>query len=135
MDIIKWRDSYETGIASMDDQHKKLIELINRLYREIRNPESKDAISDVLDEMDQYAEMHLQEEEALLENNEYPDLVSHVEFHRSYRDKVETLIAESKGGNEKVINETYTFLRKWWMEHIVTHDKEYGEFLQSKGVK
>jgi len=31
MDIIKWRNSYETGIAEMDNEHRQLIQLINQL--------------------------------------------------------------------------------------------------------
>lgn len=135
MDIIKWRQSYETGITSMDTQHQKLIELINRLYKVIRNRESGEGVSEILDEMNAYAEMHLLEEEDLLKTNDYPELASHIEFHQGYREKVETLIAESKQGNEAVIQETYRFLRSWWMEHIVTDDRKYGTFLKSKGVE
>lgn len=135
MDIIKWRKSYETGIGSMDVQHQKLIDLINTLYKMIRNQESSDQINEVLDKMNKYAEIHLQEEESLLEKNDYPELSNHIEFHQSYREKVKTLIAESKKGNETIIKDTYTFLRKWWMDHIVTIDRKYGEFLKSKGTK
>lgn len=134
MDIIKWRESYETGISSMDMQHKKLIELINKLYRVIRKEESSDSIEEILGEMNKYAAKHLKEEEAILKANDYPDYTNHISIHQNYLDKLETLMAAAKKENEAAVNDTYAFLRQWWMGHIVAEDQKYGEFLKSKGV-
>jgi len=87
MDLIKWRESYETGISSMDMQHQKLIELINELYKALRKEESYKSLEDILAEMTTYAEQHLQEEESILEANDYPDYVNHIAMHQSYRDQ------------------------------------------------
>jgi hemerythrin-like metal-binding protein len=135
MDLIKWRESYETGISSMDMQHRKLIELINELYKELRKEESYQSVEDILAEMTTYAEKHLQVEESILETNDYPDYANHIAIHQSYRDQLTVLLAESKNDHEKTVNNTYAFLRQWWMGHIVGEDKKYGEFLKSKGVE
>lgn len=135
MDLIKWRESYETGISSMDMQHRKLIELINELYKELRKEESYQSVEDILAEMTTYAEKHLQVEESILETNDYPDYANHIAIHQSYRDQLTVLLAESKNDHEKTVNNTYAFLRQWWMGHIVGEDKKYGEFLKSRGVE
>jgi hemerythrin-like metal-binding protein len=135
MDIIKWRESYATGIVSMDEQHEELIGLINKLYRVITKNESSDAITEVLDQMTTYAEKHLQEEEALLEANAFADYSEHLAGHQDYRDKLEKLLIESQKGDGAAVKETYTFLRQWWIDHIVAEDQKYGEFLKSKGVQ
>lgn len=134
MDIIKWRDSYETGIKSMDTQHHNLIELINKLYKVIRNKESPGVIEEVLREMTQYAEKHLQEEEGLLKSNGYQDFDEHLALHKEYMEKLEKLITESKQEKDATVQKTYTFLRQWWVEHIMVEDKKYGGFLKLKGV-
>lgn len=135
MDIIKWRESYETGIRSMDTQHQKLIELINELYKELRKEESNESIEEVLIKMTTYAEKHLKVEEGILETNGYPDFANHIAIHQSYRNQLTTLMAESKKEHEAAVKNTYAFLRQWWMGHIVAEDKKYGEFLKSKGVE
>lgn len=135
MDLIKWRDSYATGIHSMDVQHQKLIELINALYKELRKEESKESLEEVLAEMTKYAEMHLQTEEEILDKNGYPDFANHIAIHQSYRDKLTALLAESTKEHKATVENTYAFLRQWWMKHIVTEDKKYGEFLRSKGIE
>lgn len=135
MESIKWRESFETGIPSMDDQHQQLFELINKLYKVIRNHESNDSLKDVLDEMNRYTDLHLNEEEAVLESHGYADLNDHKQLHQNYRERVRALMDESLEGNEQVLHQTYKFLRTWWMDHIVSEDKKYGEFLKAKGVQ
>ena len=119
----------------MDVQHQKLIELINELYKVLRKEESSESIKEVLEEMTKYAEKHLQVEEAFLETNNYPDFANHIAIHQSYKEKLKMLMAESKEEYGEAVKDTYTFLRQWWLGHIVAEDKKYGEFLKSKGVK
>jgi hemerythrin len=134
MDLIKWRESYGTGVLSMDNQHRKIIDLINELYKHIRNEETSSSVEDVLSAMIKYAEEHLQEEENLLKTNDFSDYDEHMSKHQSYRERLSSLMAESKTDPEAAVKSTYAFLRQWWMGHIVDEDKKYGEFLKGKGV-
>lgn len=128
MGLFKWRQSYETGVSEMDQQHQKLIELMNRLYSAMRDKESRAQIQDVLSEMNTYAEQHFEQEEALLKEKEYPEYESHAAAHQSYRDTLKTLMDDTD--KEQQVQEVYTFLRHWWMDHIVGVDKQYGAFLK-----
>ena len=132
MAIFKWRESYETGVSAMDGQHRKLIELINKIYTVMRDKESQSAINDVLKEMNTYAEHHFQEEETLLKEKNYAEYDNHVALHQSYREKLTLLMDDSETGEKDRVQEIYTFLRQWWMEHIIGEDKLYGEFLTSE---
>ena len=132
MNIIKWRDSYNIDIESMDMQHKKIIELVNKLYNVIRNDASDNSIVQILEEMTKYAEKHLQEEEVLLKTNNYPDLTTHLAMHQLYRDRLNTLLQDLKKGNGTAVMDTYSFLRQWWTQHIMTEDKKYGVFFKSQ---
>jgi len=58
-----------------------------------------------------------------------------IEIDEVRRSELTTLMAESKNDHEAAVKNTYAFLRQWWMGHIVTEDKKYGEFLKSKGVE
>lgn len=134
MDLIKWRDAYGTGILSMDDQHRKIIDLINELYKKIRREDTHGSVQEVLVEMMKYAEEHLQAEEKLLKINEFHDYDEHISKHVIYRERLKALMAESQNDPDAAVKSTYTFLRQWWMGHIVEEDKKYGEFLKGKGV-
>lgn len=69
MEIVKWRKTYETGIGLMDEQHNKLIPLVNQMYNILRNKEGMDELYAILQEMSDYAEQHLRDEENLLETH------------------------------------------------------------------
>jgi len=134
--MVKWRSSYETGIASMDKQHKVLIDLINQLYDMIiRDDKHSAGLDTVLQRCFEYADEHLQSEERLMMEHGYPELEAHLAAHNVFKMK----IAELKGGlatdPEKSVNKTYTFIRSWLLEHILGVDMKYGPFLQSKGAK
>ncbi len=136
MDILKWRSSYETGIPSMDEQHKKLIKLVNGMYRVVRGSEDVSIVDEVLKEMEEYAEVHFTQEEVLLKDYDYPEYESHCASHDVYREKLAQLLAKMQGGEVKdgsVQEELYIFLRHWWIGHISQDDKEYGAFLKEKG--
>lgn len=135
VDIIKWRSSYGTGIPSMDEQHRKLIELINTMYRVMRKEEGEDSIDAVLDEMSEYASNHLRDEEALLQENGYTDFDNHLALHKEYLRKMEELRAEWGKDKTSGAKNIYSFLRHWWLGHIVEEDRRYGLFLTEKGAQ
>lgn len=125
--IVKWRASYETGVPEMDMQHKRLLDLINVMYRVVSKKEGKDAVENVLREMADYAQVHFHDEEALLQIRGYVEMDSHIALHREYNVKMKELIAEYNRGGEGAVKDIYAFLRHWWLEHIVKEDKRYGE--------
>lgn len=135
MDILKWRTAYETGVSEMDEQHKKLITTINVMYRIVRDSDTDESMDGVLAQINEYASVHLKDEEALLVEHGYPDLDAHVALHNEYKEKIESLSAEVQEKHGAANKNIYLFLRDWWVNHIVKEDKEYGSFLNEKGVK
>ncbi|THB74896.1 MAG: hypothetical protein D6B25_12785 [Desulfobulbaceae bacterium] len=135
MQVIKWRESYETGIKSMDKQHHDLIELINDLFVSIRGKEQNPDAEKILERCFEYADKHLQEEERLLMEHGYPELQEQLDSHNEFKKKISDLKREFSSKPEVLLSESYTYLRKWWIDHIVGIDKKYGEFLQTKGVE
>ncbi len=135
MEILKWREAYETGVEQMDTQHKKLIKLVNQLYAMLRQKAELDELDAILQEMSDYAEQHLRDEEALLHKHGYPDFNRQKESHQEYYDTMDELFAEMEVDKYEAAQKIYRFLRKWWIDHIVGEDKEYGEYLREKGVR
>ncbi len=119
----------------MDEQHRKLIDLINTMYRVMRKDEGPEQIDTVLKEMSEYASGHLRDEEALLQENGYTDFDSHLALHKEYLIKMEELREEWDKDKTSGAQNIYTFLRQWWLGHIVEEDQKYGPFLTEKGVK
>ncbi len=130
MTIIKWRDSYETGIEAMDNEHKKIIVIINQLYQMQRDKKSFDELKVIYQSLVEYTEQHFQHEEQLLDEAGYPELgqqrASHVVFVQKLSEMEKDLLA----AKESAVPVVYKYLRQWWLDHIVGEDKLYGPFLQ-----
>jgi len=119
----------------MDEQHKRLIGLINTMYQVMRKEEGPEVIGKVLDEMDAYVDTHLREEEAFLQEHGYAESDKQQSFHEDYRKKMVVLRADWEKGESLGVQNIYTFLRHWWLRHIVEEDSKYGPFLAKKGVR
>ncbi|MDK2862058.1 MAG: hypothetical protein PWP33_1261 [Thermodesulfobacterium sp.] len=76
MPYIDWDHTWEIGIESIDNQHKMLVNLINKLYENIVfKPEiSKDEFLYTFQELYDYAQYHFETEETFMKNWLIPNL-------------------------------------------------------------
>jgi hemerythrin-like metal-binding protein len=65
--MIAWSECFATHIETIDSQHKKLFELLNKLSDNFnKNGPSEDSIDEVLKKLIHYAHEHFIEEELLM---------------------------------------------------------------------
>lgn len=134
MEFIEWVESYSVNIKEIDDQHKKLIGIINRLHDAMKTGQSKNAISNALSDLIDYTDYHFRTEEELFQKYEYPDLVKHKEEHDDLTQKAIDLKTSFDEGRLMHNIEVILFLKDWLNTHILDTDKKYSTFLNSKGV-
>jgi hemerythrin len=137
---LEWDESYSVGIESIDNDHKKLIHLINNLQTAMDyktdNVFEKQTLAEVID----YTKYHFAREEDLMEKNGYSDFVAHKAQHEKMITKVTALVEtyemdESEGIKSGAIESLHMYLKSWLINHINGTDQEYSEYLISKGVK
>jgi hemerythrin len=133
MPLIVWKEIYQTGIVTLDEEHQGLVELINQLCEAIREKRGKDVLGEVLTALLDYTEHHFQHEEELMRQYGFPGLEEHQQIHQLLRDTVQEINAKNVAGSEKLAQELYKFLRGWLLGHIVEVDKKYGAYLESRG--
>ncbi len=135
-EFIEWSDKISVGIQEIDEQHQKLVDLINRLYAAMIIGEDKVAVAnEVLDQLVQYTMIHFAVEESLFRIFEYPEYEAHCELHEDLRTQVYEINTKVQNGEKTVTPELLFFLRKWITNHIMVEDKKYSPFLLSRGVK
>ncbi len=130
--IIKWRESYETGVEVMDNEHRELIEIINLLYQMQRDKKSYDELQDIYQRLLDYTQNHFQHEEKLMAESEYSGLKKQQQNHEEFVAKLKDMKEDLLSVKETAAPVVYKFLREWWLEHIVGMDKEYGPHLLGK---
>lgn len=132
MNQIPWDDSFSVGVPEFDHQHKQIIDIINMLLREPDMDTSSEVLSDALQRLMTYSQVHFQAEERFLANCEYPRLneqhLSHVQFEDRLMEFIESVMMHVPGISQEVL----LFLKHWWVDHIMIEDMEYRLYFKNK---
>ncbi len=133
--MFVWNDSYETGLKEIDAQHKRLVDILNRLFAAMEKGQAKDVLGKLLDELIQYTVVHFGTEERYFKQFGYPEAISHKKEHDDLASKAVALQKDFKAGKAALSVEVGEFLRQWLMKHILGSDKKYAPFLAAKGLR
>ncbi|MCX7905422.1 MAG: bacteriohemerythrin [Elusimicrobiales bacterium] len=135
--FIEWNDSFSVGIKRFDEQHKKLIGIINKLYDFMGSNNSYDEIVSIINELKEYTQNHFNEEEIFQKSIKFNDYHNHKKLHKVFIDKVTEFENNLNKSSIGVSSDIMVFLKKWLLNHINVEDKKYGifynNFLYKKG--
>ena len=133
--MFEWKEKYVLGIDEIDNQHRKLVDLINRLFAAMQSGAGKDVLADTLNGLVDYTRRHFMTEEILMGNYDYPDLEEHMGEHRKFVTEISRFQQEYQSGNTGISIQLISYLRSWLDEHICQTDHRYGDFLREKGLR
>jgi len=131
MPLIKWRDSYSVGVEQFDNEHRKLVELINRMFVIVRDKDDISAISDSVARLIDYTEFHFASEEAAMEKAGFPDFETHKQLHTRLTQEISVFQQKIVTEESAVGPEFYSFLRDWLLGHIMEEDKQYSSYMNA----
>lgn len=134
MPLLNWDNNYSVKIKEIDEQHKSWIDLINYMHEAMKAGKGKEVIGDVLDEVMNYSAFHFKSEEKLFDKYNYPDSNHHKKLHADFVAAFNKMKQRYAGGGSVTSVEIMQHLKDWLINHILKADKQYSEFLNSKGV-
>ncbi|MCU7832335.1 MAG: bacteriohemerythrin [gamma proteobacterium symbiont of Lucinoma myriamae] len=134
MPLIQWNDELSVGINSIDEQHKKLINMINALNDALLSGQTKQVLSEIFDELAVYTVEHFDYEEELFARYGYSESQAHKNEHSALTEQVNNLQQKVKKGDFMISIEVMHFLKDWLTQHILKTDKAYAGFLKEKGA-
>ena len=134
MAFIDWTKKNEVGVKEVDDQHKKLFEMLNALHQATANGDEQSVLMGILDELIEYTVYHFQTEEDLFEEFDYPDYLEHKTVHDDLTRQAVELQRKFREGSATISFEVLDFLNSWLVDHTIGMDKDMGPFLNGKGV-
>lgn len=126
MAYLVWQEDLNTGIQIIDDQHKRIVAMINQLIHADENDHSREEVGEVLGELVDYTLSHFAFEEALLEEAGYAFTRPHKRVHEIFTDRVSQFNLRFRAG-EDVTQELINLLSRWLFNHIRNDDKAYAE--------
>jgi hemerythrin len=133
--FVEWKDDYSVGIDSIDQQHKKLLNLINQLQTAVDYSTGEQFEREALDELVDYTKTHFTYEEGLMRDNDYPDFEAHKLQHEKMFNTVQEVLEGYETDHDTAMSNAAEFLKDWLINHINGTDKEYSSYLIGRGVK
>ncbi|MBZ4642446.1 MAG: methyl-accepting chemotaxis protein [Deferribacteraceae bacterium] len=130
--FIEWDSSFETGISEFDNQHKKLAELVNRIYSAVRENRAQNEVESILNELVEYTVYHFDNEENAFQKFNYPEYSEHKKIHEALKAQVGKFLNDLKSGKVSIGFNLLEFLKSWLLNHIKVEDKKYSKFLKGK---
>lgn len=125
---IIWHARYNVGVDLLDQHHRQLAQLINRLAECVSERGLSESVGDVLDALVRYAEYHFRHEEALMEAAGYPALDEHRSAHLGFCETISETCYTAMHGIIG-IDDLLDYLTNWWQEHILLEDMRYRPLL------
>lgn len=127
-DAFAFTEQYKTGITLIDNEHKRLFEIIKETNDVIKAEllhDKYDKIVDILNELRNYTIMHFQDEEDYMERIGYQGLELQRMAHTAFVDRLNEINLEDVDDNQKeYLNELLDFLLGWLINHILKMDKK-----------
>jgi len=126
--LMEWSKYFETGIESIDRQHRKLVDLINDAAPLLlqTGEEAARAVQPLLDGLADYAVNHFRAEEALMVNRGIDSRynVYHHGIHVAFTNEIALMRRETLANANGTGAHLLRFLISWLSFHILAEDQQ-----------
>lgn len=124
----EFSDEYLTGIDMIDNEHKRLFEIaerVNEMVKHWSEGDAFDSIMNILNELKDYTEVHFASEEAYMRSINYSGYDAQKRAHDAFISRLQeidlNLVEEDP---RKYLESLIEFLLGWLINHILHVDKQ-----------
>ncbi len=133
--MVEWEDKFSVGISVIDEEHKKLIGILNKAIFANEHTGNTVEILELLGDMIEYARKHFQTEEAYMLKFKFPEYQLHKNEHLDFTDKTIRNYHNFISGDYQIANEILEYLKQWLVNHIQVTDKKYIDYFKKNGLE
>ena len=130
--IIQWDESLTVNNATLDNQHKQFIKLINNLDEATAGRGNiTEEVTAAVDFLEEYAKKHFAYEESYFISHDFPEAQEHMEFHKLFIQTIMNMRKElsMNGATIKLANDISKFAADWLIMHVRGTDHRYEVFI------
>ena len=128
---MQWNSSLSVGDALVDEQHKRLFNLLESLEH-VAADENTGQVHAAVAELNRYICEHLRDEEAVLKSFRYKDYEAHCALHHEFELRLEALSRRlSTEDHYVVLQDLRDFVQTWLVQHISFVDLRFKPYLLS----
>lgn len=135
MESFQWTRQFETGIGDIDEQHLRLVELINAFGDHLTGSADLDLaeLETVFAELAAYADYHFKAEEAMMAESRLDERFQtlHVQQHADFLNEVQRLRQNMLKGDPEGAQRLLMYLIHWLAYHILGTDRSMASQLMA----
>lgn len=131
---VEWQACYSVANEQLDQQHQRIVAMINQLGDAMDTGAEKTALMKILSDLAGYAKTHFADEERMLEQCDYPLLDDHREKHAALNRQLADLYRTFYTSSRPQSVEVMLFLQHWLYDHILEQDKTYTIHMASLAI-
>lgn len=125
---VVWSEKLCIGIQQVDDEHQRLVMVLNQLDEAMRTGKGTRVMSEILAQLVTYTQEHFNSEEELMQECEYTNIKLHQAQHRQLVEKVVKFQEKFDKSGKRITREMMEFLPYWLKNHILVDDLEFAKF-------
>ena len=133
MSFVAWSDELSVGIPQVDEEHQKLVAILNQLDEAMQSGKGTRVMREILSQLVEYTKIHFASEEQCMDEAGYPKLGVHQTQHRQLVEKVEKFQLKFTVNGQRITRDMMDFLKHWLTNHILIDDKAFGEHYAGVG--
>ena len=119
---VQWSDSLSTGIDTIDEHHRYLIELLNDLFDVVSRKGDVREIARLIKATDMYAKVHFRAEEQMMQHYGYAGIQHQEQQHHAFEAKIREFYEELHDNPLVARFDVLSYLRDWLIQHISVED-------------
>lgn len=135
MPVMPWSNMLSVGVRDIDDQHRVLVDILNRLGDVVMGDVTEWNQKAVLADLLQYTAQHFGDEERLMRSAGYADADAHVQEHREFILQIKAMTERFNSGDLPDAEELLVFVREWLTTHILGTDRALAQVLNAQGIR
>lgn len=138
---MMWKDKYKIGVENIDVQHQELFRRVSDFIQAVQGTgEWEDKlvkVKETLAFMKDYVVFHFNDEEAYLEEINFPDYYKHREIHEKFKDEVNSYGEKfaQEDYSRELVQEFGGKLMAWLINHVAVSDQKIGDYMKGGGEK
>lgn len=134
MDFIEWNEAAMVNHVTIDKEHKKMVDDINKIYVLVTENKTEKSSKLLLKIVDEF-KTHFENEHEFMLKSKIPQYISHKLEHERFYNKIRDLLQRINSGKEVLTIDHLKIVKIWYFNHLGFKDRPLANFLNENNIQ
>jgi hemerythrin len=129
----KGKENVDLGVKEIDSEHDLMLGLVRALESAVASA-PRPQVQALLQQLSEFARVHFATEEIMMRLYAYQEFAAHQLEHARLLDQIDKIRSEFALGNVEPTQAFASALRRWFVDHLATHDAVLARFVRESEI-